>query len=83
MVRCAGQGLKVLMVQFIKGTWHYGELEAARVLGQDRFKILPMGRGFEKLGSEKPHPEDGRLAEEAWAFPRKSIENGQYDFIIA
>jgi cob(I)alamin adenosyltransferase len=27
-LRCVGQGLKVLMVQFIKGSWHYGELEA-------------------------------------------------------
>ena len=82
MVRCVGQGLKVLMVQFIKGSWHYGELEAARMLGEDRFKILPMGRGFVKLGAEKPHPEDIRLAEEAWQFSRQSIEGGQYDLVI-
>ncbi len=39
-LRALGQGLKVLMVQFIKGSWHYGELDAARMLGDDRFKIL-------------------------------------------
>ena len=26
--RAVGQGLRVLMVQFIKGSWHYGELDA-------------------------------------------------------
>jgi len=82
MLRCTGPGLKVLMVQFTKGSWHYGELEAARLLGEDRFRILPMGRGFVKLGAEKPHSEDLRLAEEAWAFTRQSIESGQYDLVV-
>jgi len=40
--RAFGQGLRVLMVQFIKGSWHYGELDAAQALGKDRFTILPM-----------------------------------------
>jgi len=82
MLRAVGQGLKVLMVQFIKGSWHYGELEAAHMLGEDRFKILPMGRGFVKLGEEKPHAEDIRLAEEAWEFARQNILGGQYDLVI-
>jgi len=82
MLGCVGLGPKVLMVQFTKGSWHYGELEAARLLGEDRFRILPMGRGFVKLGAEKPHSEDLRLAEEAWAFTRQSIESGQYDLVV-
>ena len=49
-LRAVGQGLKVLMVQFIKGSWHYGELDAARMLGNGCFTILPMGRGFVKVG---------------------------------
>ncbi|MBI2956516.1 MAG: cob(I)yrinic acid a,c-diamide adenosyltransferase, partial [Acidobacteria bacterium] len=32
-LRAVGSGLKVLMVQFIKGSWHYGELDAAEMLG--------------------------------------------------
>jgi cob(I)alamin adenosyltransferase len=81
-LRCVGQGLKVLMVQFIKGSWHYGELEAARMLGEERFKILPMGRGFVKVGAEKPHPEDIRLAQQAWEFARENLLGGQYDLVI-
>jgi cob(I)alamin adenosyltransferase len=81
-LRCVGQGLKVLMVQFIKGSWHYGELDAARELGEDRFKILPMGRGFVKVGAEKPDPEDIRLVQEAWEFARQSMLGGQYDLVV-
>jgi len=80
--RAVGQGLRVLMVQFIKGSWHYGELEAARLLGEDRFKILPMGRGFVKVGAEKPDPQDVQLVEEAWRFAESNILAGQHDLII-
>jgi len=81
-LRAVGQGLKVLMVQFIKGSWHYGELEAARLLGEDHFKILPMGRGFVKVGTEKPDPEDIRLVQEAWKFARENIMGAHYDLVI-
>lgn len=81
-MRAVGQGLKVLMVQFIKGSWHYGELEAAKMLGDDRLKIMPMGRGFVKVGAEKPDPQDVRLVEEAWRFASEAILGGQYDLVV-
>jgi len=80
--RAVGQGLSVLMVQFIKGSWHYGELEAARLLGEDRLKIFPMGRGFVKVGAEKPDPQDVQRVEEAWRFAQANILAGQYDLVI-
>src|SRR3989337_3069311 len=79
-LRAGGSGLKVLMVQFIKGTWHYGELDAAKAFG-DQFVLRPMGRGFVKLGGEID-PEDKRAADEAWAFAREKIFSGEYDMII-
>jgi cob(I)alamin adenosyltransferase len=81
-LRAVGQGLKVLMIQFIKGSWHYGELDAARMLGVDHLKIIPMGRGFVKVGAEKPDPEDVRLVEEAWKFAADQIQYGAYDLIV-
>lgn len=80
--RAVGQGMKVLMVQFIKGSWHYGELDTAKMLGDGKIQILPMGRGFVKVGAEKPDPEDVRMVEEAWQFASKSISSGQYDLVI-
>ena len=80
--RAVGQGLRVLMVQFLKGSWHYGELDAAKMLGDERIKILPMGRGFVKVGAEKPDPEDVRLVQEAWDFARENLGSGKYDLVI-
>jgi cob(I)alamin adenosyltransferase len=80
--RAVGQGLKVLMVQFIKGSWHYGELDAAKMLGNGRFEILPMGRGFVKVGAEKPDAEDVRKVEEAWRFAQGKIQSGEYGLVI-
>jgi cob(I)alamin adenosyltransferase len=80
--RAIGQGLRVLMVQFIKGSWHYGELDTAKMLGDDKIEIRPMGRGFVKVGGAETDPEDLRLAEECWEQGRAAIYSGTYDLVI-
>ncbi|MGA2483021.1 MAG: cob(I)yrinic acid a,c-diamide adenosyltransferase [Candidatus Acidiferrales bacterium] len=80
--RAVGQGLCVLMVQFIKGSWHYGELDAAKMLGDDKFEIRPMGRGFVKVGGAETDPEDIRLCEECWEAGRQAIAASRYDLVI-
>jgi cob(I)alamin adenosyltransferase len=80
--RAVGQGLRVLMVQFIKGSWHYGELDAAKMLGDDKMEILPMGRGFVKVGGAETDPEDVRLCEEAWSFAVARIQSEKYDLVV-
>ncbi len=79
--RAVGSGFKVLMIQFIKGSWHYGELDSAKMLG-DAFEIRPMGRGFVKVGTEKPDPEDIRLVEEAWRAAVEAMQSDKYDMLI-
>src|SRR5438552_4046427 len=61
-LRAVGQGMRVLMLQFLKGSWHYGELDAVKAFG-DKFVMKQMGRGFVKVGTEKPDPEDVRIVE--------------------
>lgn len=80
-LRAAGQGLRVLMLQFIKGSWHYGELDAVKALGE-QYVIKQMGRGFVKVGAEKPDPEDIRLVQEAWAEAMRAMDSGQWDLVI-
>src|SRR5207249_2832013 len=80
--RAVGQGLRVMMVQFIKGSWHYGELDAAKMLGNDKFKIRPMGRGFVKIGGAETDPEDIKLAHECWEAGREAIYSGKYDLVV-
>lgn len=80
--RAVGQGLRVLMVQFIKGSWHYGELDTAKMLGDDKMQIRPMGRGFVKVGGADTDPEDIRLCEEAWTWALEQINSGAYDLVV-
>lgn len=44
-LRAIGQGLRVCMVQFIKGEWHYGELNSIKKLEPD-FELIVAGKGF-------------------------------------
>src|ERR1035438_9628672 len=80
-LRAVGQGMRVLMLQFLKGSWHYGELDAVKAFG-DKFIMKQMGRGFVKVGAEKPDPEDVRMVEEAWAEADKAIQSGDWDLVV-
>ena len=80
-LRAVGNGMKVLMIQFIKGSWHYGELDAVQSFGEN-FVIKQMGRGFVKIGGAETDPEDIRLVEVAWAAARDAIYSGLWDMVI-
>ena len=41
-----------------------------------------MGRGFVKVGAEKPDPEDVKMVEEAWSEARRAIQSGAWDLVI-
>ena len=69
-LRAVGNGMKVLMLQFLKGSWHYGELDAVQSFGSN-FILKQMGRGFVKVGGAETDPEDTALVESAWAEARK------------
>ena len=80
-LRAVGNGLKVLMLQFLKGSWHYGELDAVKAFG-DNFVMKQMGRGFVKVGGAETDPEDVRMVEEAWAEAEKAILSSEWDLVI-
>ncbi len=80
-LRAVGNGLKVLMLQFLKGSWHYGELDAVEAF-QGRFVMKQMGRGFVKVGGAETDPEDIRMVEEAWKEAEQAIASGEWDLVI-
>ena len=80
-LRAVGNGMKVLMLQFLKGSWHYGELDAVKAFG-DNFVMEQMGRGFVKVGGAETDPEDVRLVEEAWREAEAAIMSGQWDLVV-
>jgi len=80
-LRAVGNGMRVLMLQFLKGSWHYGELDAVTAFGSN-FVLKQMGRGFVKVGGAETDPEDIRLVEAAWEEARAAIASGEWDMVI-
>jgi cob(I)alamin adenosyltransferase len=80
-LRAVGNGMRVLMLQFLKGSWHYGELDAVEAFGGN-FVLKQMGRGFVKVGGAETDLEDIRLVEAAWAEAREAIYSGEWDMVI-
>jgi cob(I)alamin adenosyltransferase len=80
-LRAVGNGMRVLMLQFLKGSWHYGELDAAEAFG-GRFVMEQMGRGFVKVGGAETDVEDIRLVEAAWVEAREAIYSGEWDMVV-
>src|SRR5512135_1246377 len=80
-LRAVGNGMRVLVLQFLKGSWHYGELDAAEAFG-DRFVMKQMGRGFVKVGGAEPDLEDVRMVEAAWAEAEQAIASGEWDLVV-
>ncbi|HJW85676.1 MAG TPA: cob(I)yrinic acid a,c-diamide adenosyltransferase [Candidatus Brocadiaceae bacterium] len=80
-LRAVGHGMKVLMLQFIKGTWHTGELDAVKRLHPD-FKIIQLGQGFIK--SQKGEWSEAVLenARASWNLTKQEIASDAYDMII-
>lgn len=78
-LRAVGRGLRVCMIQFMKGGGPYGEHLAARRLSPD-LEIIPTGRsGW--VNRESPDPEDVTLAQDALRLARQKMEEG-YDLLI-
>ena len=77
-LRAAGHDLKVIMIQFIKGTWEYGELDAVKDL--NNLKIYPMGKGYILNEKDKIWHRDRVL--DAWELGKKEIESKKYDMVI-
>src|SRR5437763_3637000 len=74
-LRAVGNGMRVLLLQFLKGSWHYGALDAVQSFG-DKFILKQVGRGFVRMGGEKPDPGDVRMVEVAWAEGERAIPSG-------
>ena len=78
-LRAVGQGLKVYVIQFIKGR-ETGESRAALRLAPEltcRFFGRP---GFGRLRS--PDPEDLQLIREAWELAGRVMSEGEHDLVI-
>jgi cob(I)alamin adenosyltransferase len=77
-LRACGYGMRVIMLQFFKGKWKYGELRSAPKL--ETFEIHPMGKGF--TWESKDIEIDKAMVREAWRAAEDKILSGKYDIVI-
>ncbi len=80
-LRAVGHNFKVSMLQFIKGSMHYGELTAGKRLAPD-LEIKPLGHGFVKVNPVQPDPKDIEAAREAWEVCKERILSDRYAMVI-
>jgi len=78
-LRAVGQGLQVLMLQFLKGR-DTGEARAALRLAPE-FTFHSFGRAV-MVNLKSPAPEDLALAREALDLARQVIQAGKHDLVI-
>ena len=81
-LRAVGYNHKVCMIQFIKGSWHYGEMTSSKKL-EPEFELTAVGRGFVGIMDDNtPIEEHKRIADEALRVTQEKISSKRYDVVI-
>ena len=81
-LRAVGYGHKICMIQFIKGSWHYGEMDSSKKLAPE-FELVAIGKGFVGiLDDTSPKEDHEKYAEEAIKICKDKILSERYDLII-
>ena len=82
VLRAVGHGLKVGMIQFIKGEWYYGELTSSKRL-EPEFEMIAAGKGFIGI-IDDDHPIEDHLtaAKQALVLAKEKITSGTYDVMV-
>ena len=81
-IRAVGYEHKVCMLQFIKGSWHYGEMDSSKKL-EPNFELVAIGKGFVGiLDDNSPREEHEKYAAEALRICREKINSGNYNVVI-
>jgi len=82
VLRAVGYGHRCLIVQFIKGSWTYGELKSIKRL-EPEVEFHRMGKGFVGIVDDKlPREEHEKAAQDAVAFAREKLISGEYRLVL-
>ena len=81
-LRSVGHGLRVCIVQFMKGDMYVGEWDGLKKLGAS-VELISTGKGFCGIqGNPYSHEEHRKNAQNAIKLTREKIESGRFDVII-
>jgi cob(I)alamin adenosyltransferase len=78
-MRAAGHGMKVCFIQFIKGSWKYGEMNAFAHFA-DTIDFQVIGRGFTWKSDDLD--KDREIAQSAWEIAKKAIYSNEYQLVV-
>lgn len=83
-VRAWGNGFRILILQFIKGSWKYGELAALKALAEidGRIEIRPSGIGFTRKATAEEMTTHRKKAQAALQEAASEMTSGQWDMIV-
>jgi cob(I)alamin adenosyltransferase len=76
--RAAGWGMKVCVIQFIKGQWQTGEQKAAEHF--DNIEWHALGDGF--TWDTKNPEQDVKTSREIWEFSKQKILSEEFDVVV-
>jgi len=76
--RAAGWGMKVCVIQFIKGQWQTGEQKAAERF--DNIEWHALGDGF--TWDTKNPEQDIKTSREIWEFAKQKILSEEFDLVL-
>lgn len=76
--RAAGWGMRVCVIQFIKGQWQTGEQKAAERF--DNIEWHALGDGF--TWDTKNPEQDIKTTREIWQFAQQKILSEQFDLVL-
>lgn len=81
-LRAVGHDYKICMIQFIKGSWHYGEMISSKRL-EPEFELVAVGKGFVGILDDKtPKEVHQKIAQEAIEISKEKILSEKYDVVI-
>jgi cob(I)alamin adenosyltransferase len=78
-LRATGRGLRVFVIQFIKGGFDYGELYVVQRIPNLKLKAFGQGKFVTQI---PPSKKDIALAKEAYELAKRVVESGEYDIVI-
>jgi len=82
VLRAVGYNHKVCMIQFVKGSWHYGELDSAKRLAPE-FELITAGKGFVGILDDKsPREDHEKAARDTLEISKEKIMSGNFDVVI-
>ncbi len=81
-LRAIGYDHKICMIQFIKGSWHYGEMTSSKRL-EPEFELTAVGKGFVGiLDDNTPKDVHQKIAREAIEITKQRILSEKYDIVV-